>query len=503
METLSLAEVAAAVGGRFDGPADTPVVGPEICIDSRAVTPGALFVALPGERVDGHRFVAQALADGAHGALVAEVPEGVDASSCVVVDAGADGLGVRRALGRLARHLVDGLPDLHTIALTGSQGKTSTKDLLAAVLDSVGPTVAPQGSHNNEIGVPLTAGACDSDTAHLVVEMGARGRGHISYLCGITPPDVAMVLNVGVAHLGEFGSREAIAEAKGEIVEALSADGWAVLNGIDPHTRAMADRTRGRIAFFSGAGRPDTAADLIVWADDVHAGSLDRHHFTLVIERTTDTATTTERAAVELRLSGRHQVHNATAAAAAAATMGVPIARIATALSAAVPRSRWRMEVTRAENGLVVCNDAYNANPDSMLAALQSLAAIGRVERAEHPGSRTIAVLGDMLELGEAAPAEHEAMGRAVAALTIDVLIAVGEHAEDLIRGARAEAAHEVVTHRVEDAAGAAELAKSVATRHDVVLVKASRSVALESVADALLTPSAEGCGPRTTRSGE
>lgn len=483
MHPVSVAEIAAGIGGVTHDPGDL-VVGPDVCIDSRAVTPGALFVALPGENVDGHRFVQAALDAGAAAALVNHVPDGVDASRCIVVDAGADGLGVREAFGRVARHVIDALPGLRTVALTGSQGKTSTKDLLATVLGDAGATVAPEGSHNNEIGVPLTAVSCDEDTRYLVAEMGARGRGHIAYLCGIVPPSVAVVLNVGVAHLGEFGSREAIAQAKGEIVEALDADGWAVLNGTDPYTLGMATRTRGRIAWFSGAGRPTEPADVIVWADDVHTGDLDRHSFTLVVER----GDHVERFPVELQVSGRHQVGNAAAAAAAAVVLGVDPAAVAASLTAATSRSRWRMEITRRADGLVVCNDAYNANPDSMLAACHSLAAIGRAEQREHPGSRTIAVLGDMLELGDASAAEHRAIGRAVAALGIDELIAVGEFADDIVAGvSETDGGSPVSTHRAADTQEARKLAKQVASGHDVVLVKASRSMALEAVADELL----------------
>lgn len=482
MEPITLSELAASIGGGVEHLADVSV-GPDACIDSRKVTEGALFVALPGERVDGHAYVGAALAAGAAAALVDHVPEGVDPGRCIVVDRGADGHGVRAAFGRVARHVVDGFDGLQVIGITGSQGKTSTKDLLASILTDAAPTIAPVGSQNNEIGVPLTACSCSTDTRFLVAEMGARGIGHIAYLCDITPPSVAMVLNVGVAHVGEFGSRDAIARAKGELVEALDAQGWAVLNGMDPYTREMASRTRGKIAWFSGAGRPEVSADLIVWADGIASGELDRHRFTLVVER----GENVEHHPVELQVSGRHQVANATAAAAAAVALGVSPAAVAASLTAATSRSRWRMEVTRRRDGLVVCNDAYNANPDSMMAACRSLAAIGRAERRDHPGSRTVAVLGDMLELGDASAAEHQAIGRAVAALGIDVLIAVGEFGEDLVAGARGSDGPEVEAHRVDDAAEASELAKRVTTGQDVVLVKASRSIALETVADALL----------------
>ncbi|MDO5500197.1 MAG: UDP-N-acetylmuramoyl-tripeptide--D-alanyl-D-alanine ligase [Propionibacteriaceae bacterium] len=490
MDRLTLGRIAEAVGGRLTDPssAERPV-GPDVVIDSRAATPGALFVAFAGENVDGHDYIAKAHASGAAGALCQRVPDGLPAEAaagCIIVD------DPTKALGRLARAILDEHREVVVIGVTGSQGKTSTKDLLAQILAGAGPTVAPQGSFNNEIGVPLTATRVGHGTRHLVSEMGARGRHHIDYLCSLTPPRIGVVLNVGQAHVGEFGSREAIAVAKGELVEQVPAEGWAVLNGTDQRVVEMAARTRGRIALFSGAGRPGTPADLLVWADDVTADDLDRHSFTLRIEPLEGGA---ETAPVTLGLVGRHHVSNAAAAAAAALCAGVPLPAIAEALSAAVPQSRWRMELRERADGVVVVNDAYNANPDSMLAACDTLARMTRRRRTGRPEVRSWAILGQMFELGEVSAEEHEAIGRAVGSLQIDHLIALGADAPAMVAGARAGGC--------EHAQVAADIAEATALVRpapgDIVLVKASRAMGLEKVADALVAQGAETDRPEAS----
>ncbi|OYO13186.1 hypothetical protein CGZ98_05810 [Enemella evansiae] len=489
MEPLTLTRLAEVTGGRLAAgdPADDRQVGPDVVIDSRRVTPGALFVALAGEHVDGHDYLGAAAEAGAGAYLVQRIPDGLDdriAAACVVVDDPV------AALGRLGRSVIDALPELTVIGITGSSGKTSTKDLLAQLLADAGETVAPEGSYNNEIGVPLTATRADASTRFLISEMGARGRGHISYLCELTPPSIGVVLNVGQAHVGEFGSRDAIAVAKGELVEALPSDGWAVLNGTDSRVSAMAERTSARVALFSAAGQPDQPADLLVWADEPDADDLDRYSFTLVVERkravgVEQPGAETQRHAVALRLVGRHQVANAVAAAAAAIVAGLDPAQVATGLSAATSRSRWRMEVSERGDGVVVLNDAYNANPDSMMAALESLAAMVR-RRRHRPGfeqARGWAVLGEMLELGDTARAEHEAVGRAVGQLGIDHLVALGADAEAMVDAARVAGCPDPVV--------AGETGEAIARVRpepgDLVLVKASRLMALERVAEALL----------------
>ncbi|HHV22609.1 MAG TPA: UDP-N-acetylmuramoyl-tripeptide--D-alanyl-D-alanine ligase [Propionibacterium sp.] len=486
MDRMTLGRLAEVVEGRMvdPGAAERPV-GPDVVIDSRTATPGALFVAFAGDNVDGHDYIAAARDLGAAAALCQRIPDGLPedaAAGCVIVS------DPTAALGRLARWIIDGHPEVTVIGVTGSQGKTSTKDLLAQVLAKDGSTVAPEGSFNNEIGVPLTATRVGEGTRHLVSEMGARGRHHIDYLCSLTPPRIGVVLNVGQAHVGEFGSREAIAVAKGELVEQLPTEGWAVLNGTDPRVVEMAARTRARVALFSATGRPGTPADMLVWVDDIQADESDRHSFRLNVEWLDGR---TESATVALRLVGRHHVANAAAAAAVARCIGLPLATIAETLSAAKPLSRWRMEVLERDDGVVVVNDAYNANPDSMLAACETLARMARRRRATRPGVESWAVLGQMFELGDVSVAEHEAIGRAVGSLQIDHLISLGTDAPRMVEAARVAGCENATV--ATDVAMAVELVRPAPG--DVVLVKASRAMGLERVAEALVPQSPEASG--------
>jgi UDP-N-acetylmuramoyl-tripeptide--D-alanyl-D-alanine ligase len=459
---LTLAEVAEAVGGSTHDIPDpaTPVTGP-VVIDSRKVEPGGLFVAFAGERADGHDYATRAVAARAVAVLAAR-PVGVPA--IVVED-------VTAALGALARHVIERL-GVTVVALTGSSGKTSTKDLIAQLLRRVAPTVWPEGNLNNEIGLPLTALRATAETRQLVLEMGARGTGHIRYLTGLTPPRIGVVLNVGTAHIGEFGGREQIAQAKGELVEELSKDGLAVLNADDPLVRAMAERTNARVVLFG----EDGAAD--VRAENVTLGEHGQPSFTL--------RTPSGCGQVALRLYGEHHVSNALAAAAVARELGMPIDEIATALSEAGTLSRWRMEVTERADGVTVVNDAYNANPESMRAALRALAAMGKAAQAQ--GGRTWAVLGAMAELGGDALAEHDAVGRLAVRLNVSRLVAVGGTEAAWMRmGAYNEGSWGEESVHVSDAEAAIDLLRGELRPGDVVLVKASRSAALERVAQTLL----------------
>jgi UDP-N-acetylmuramoyl-tripeptide--D-alanyl-D-alanine ligase len=458
----SVAEIASAVGGRLTAGTDpgTVVTGP-VTADSRQVEPGGLFVALPGERVDGHDYTAAARARGAAAVLAAR-ETGVPS---VLVD---DPLA---AVGLVARNVLDRLPRLHVVGVTGSSGKTSTKDLIAGLLARLGPTVAPQGSFNNELGLPLTALRCDDGTRFLVAEMGARGPGHIAYLCGITPPATGVVTNVGTAHLGEFGSREAIAATKGELVEALPADGVAVLNADDPLVAAMASRTRARVVLVGQAPQAEIRAagvTLDAWA---------RPSFELV--------TPDGSIPVTLGLHGVHMVGNALAAAAVALAAGLPLDQVAAGLAEARPASRWRMEVQERPDGVVVVNDAYNANPDSARAALQALAAMHA-----DASRRTWAVLGEMLELGPDSAAEHDKLGRLAAELGVDRVVAVGEGARPVAAGAASTA--EATGNGTEpvwlaDGPAALDLLRTELRPGDVVLLKASRGIGLDRLAAALL----------------
>lgn len=450
MRRTALTQVADVVGGTVhDATSDVWVTG--AAIDSRRVAPGDLFVALPGERVDGHDFARAAFDNGA-AAVLASRPVGVPA---VVVADPAE------ALARLARWYKSTLR-ARTVGITGSQGKTSTKDLVAQVL--TGNVVAPVGSYNNELGLPLTVLRADDDTDFLVLEMSARGTGHIAWLCGIAPPEAGVVLNVGVAHLGEFGSREAIAQAKGELVEALPEDGVAILNADDPLVLAMRDRTRARVVTFGRQGD--------YRAEEVTLDALGRASFRL------------NGVPVTLRLVGEHHVGNALAAAAVAAWAGRSVEETAAALSSAVPRSRWRMEVRETKDGVTVINDAYNANPDSMRAALKALVAAGQ-------GKRTWAVLGEMAELGDAAPAAHDEIGRLCVRLDVSRLVVVGPLAKGIHGGASLEGSWGNEATYVDDTDAATALLRTELRPGDVVLVKASRAAGLERVALAL-TPDEE-----------
>ncbi|GAA2491910.1 UDP-N-acetylmuramoyl-tripeptide--D-alanyl-D-alanine ligase [Streptomyces gobitricini] len=471
MIALSLAEIAEIVGGQSHDIPDPAiqVTGP-VVIDSRQVEHGSLFAAFAGENVDGHDYARRAVDSGA-AAVLATRPVGVPA---IVVD------DVQTALGALARVVVGRL-GTRVVALTGSAGKTSTKDLIAQVLQRKGPTVWTPGSLNNEIGLPLTALRADKDTEHLVLEMGARGIGHIRYLTELTPPSIGLVLNVGSAHIGEFGGREQIAQAKGELVEALpsaEAGGIAVLNADDPLVRAMESRTHARVTLF---GESENAA---VRAENVRLTGTGQPSFRL--------HTPTGCSDVTLRLYGEHHVSNALAAAAVAHELGMPVDEIASALSEAGSLSRWRMEVTERPDGVTIVNDAYNANPESMRAALRALAAMGKAAHAK--GGRTWAVLGQMAELGDEALAEHDAVGRLAVRLNVSKLVAVGgREASWLQLGAYNEGSWGEESVHVSDARAAIDLLRSELRPGDVVLVKASRSVGLERIAQALLENTTEG----------
>ncbi|MCW2595521.1 MAG: murF [Jatrophihabitans sp.] len=480
MIELTLGEVTEIVGGRLVGADPAARVTGCVEFDSRAVSSGGLFVALPGERVDGHDFVAAATAAGAVASLVTRP---VDGPSIEVADGFA-------ALAALAAAVIRRLPDTVVIGVTGSSGKTSTKDLLARVLAQAGPTVAPPGSYNNELGHPYTVLRATPATRFLVLETSARGIGHIRYLTEIAPPRIGVVLNVGSAHLGEFGSRDAIAQAKGELVEALppgASGGVAILNADDPLVAAMAERTAARVVTFGEAAGAD------VRAEDVRLDDLGRPTFALV--------TATSRIRVALRLIGAHHVGNALAAAAVAVECGMTLGDIATALAGA-PASRWRMEVTERADGVLVLNDAYNANPESMRSALNTLAAVGQARRAA--GGRTFAVLGPMAELGADGPAEHDAIGRLAAELDISHVIAVGEPARPIQHGAALEGSWHGESRWVPDVDTALAVLRAELREADVVLVKASRAASLERVAlaiadDCMSGPAGEPGGTEPT----
>ena len=482
MIPLALEEIARITGARLDGGADPSAVvfGP-VVIDSRRAAPGGLFAAVEGERADGHDFAGAAFAAGAV-AVLGTRPCGGPA---LIVGS------VPVALARLAQEVVARLPQVAIAGITGSSGKTSTKDLAAQLVERLGPAVAPEGSYNNELGFPLTVLRADEQTRSMVLEMAARGVGHIASLCEIAPPRIGAVLNVGHAHTGEFGGIEQVARAKGELPAALpaaGAGGVAILNADDPRVMAMAERTEARVLTF-GLGPPPTSPTRPAppalgpasrssitapsfTATDVLLDDLGRPRFTLVTPAGT--------APVRLGLHGAHHVPNALAAAAIAAELGLGLADIAAGLSAATARSRWRMEVRQAPGGLTVVNDAYNANPESVRAALEALRHMAR-------GRRAFAVLGQMAELGEESRASHEEAGALAAGTGVTGLIVVGAEAEPIIDGARAADGWRGEVIGVPDGPSAVAALRGRLAEGDVVLVKASRAAGLESVAAALL----------------
>lgn len=459
MIALTLAEIAAITGGEVAGASSPVVVDGPVVIDGREAAAGGLFVAFAGERTDGHLHVPQAAENGAVAVLGSRPTE---LPTIVVAD-------VQQALQRLAREVVARIRaagGLTVVGITGSQGKTSVKDLLSAVLGQAAPTVATRGSYNNEIGMPLTALRVDAGTRYLVLEMGARGKGHIAELAGLVAPDIGVVLNVGHAHIGEFGSQEAIAEAKGELIEA--ATHTAVLNADDHRVAAMAARTRAQVLTF---GREQPAD---VRLEDLRLDRLGRPSFTL--------ATPAARVPVTLRLVGAHQAMNAAAAAAAALAAGLSAEQVGEALAGVTTLSRWRMELHELPSGVIVLNDAYNANPDSMRAGLDALAAIG----ADPEVRRTIAVLGEMKELGPDADREHAAVGRYAADVGIDRVVVVGEAARAMLDGLSGGRAAESAVLLADNDAAIAWVREHVAPG-DAVLFKASNGVRLYEVADSLL----------------
>jgi UDP-N-acetylmuramoyl-tripeptide--D-alanyl-D-alanine ligase len=445
---LTLTEIAALTGGTLVGPGPGlagRIVSAPVEYDSRKLQPGGLFAAFVGAAADGHDFAEKAIADGAIAVLGSRAVPGVP--TVLVEDPQA-------AMGRLARAVVDRLADLTVIGLTGSSGKTTTKDMLAGLLAGRGVTVATEGSLNNELGAPYTALQATADTRFLVLEMGSRGPGHLRYLCEITPPAIAVVVNVSVAHIGGFGSLDGVAAAKGELVEALPPDGLAVLNADDPRVRAMAGRSSARVVLAGEAGDAD------VRALDVVEGERGLYQYTL--------KEGSQEGLVRLGMAGRHQVGNSLLAAAVALAAGLTMDEVAAALGELRPVSSRRMDVFDRADGVTVIDDSYNANPASMAVALRTLVAIGK-------DRRTVAVLGSMAELGEFEKTGHEEVGRLAAELGVDRVVAVGEQAAPIDRGAGAVASWGGNSVLVTDQEAAIALLREELRPGDVVLVKGSR----------------------------
>ena len=476
---LSLSQIAAAVGGRLIGP-DATVTGP-VVTDSRQASPGALFVAVHGERTDGHAHLGSAGTLGAVGAIVsdlkaartglsgepAEAAESEDLSmGLVLVEDTVVALGAlaRTHLAGLRQGAVDRGERLTVVAMTGSVGKTTTKDLTRQLLASSGPTVAPRASFNNEIGLPLTVLEADESTRYLVLEMGASGSGHIAYLTDIAPLDAAAVLMIGHAHMGGFGSIEGVAAAKAEIIAGLLPEGTAILNADDARCAAMAELAPARVLTFSAQGEPaDLQAENVV-LDEAACAAFDLHLPGLDAPRR-----------VQLAVAGAHNVANALAAAGLALAAGLEPELIAERLGSVSIESPHRMDVSELSGDLLLIDDSYNANIDSMTAALAALPALA--------GSRRrVVVVSEMLELGESSAADHARTGELAAQAGAAMLIGIGS-TQEALDAARARGV-EVVGF--EDSATAISQIDALLSDGDAVLVKGSNGSGAWRLADHL-----------------
>jgi UDP-N-acetylmuramoyl-tripeptide--D-alanyl-D-alanine ligase len=443
---LTLAQVVAATGARVLGAGGA--VFTAVSTDTRTLAPGALFVALRGEHHDAHDYLDQAWAAGAAAVLVDRAVEPPAGRAALVV---ADTLVAYQQLAAAWRARFSPL----VVGITGSVGKTGCKELTAAVLGQRWTTLRSARNFNNEVGLPATLLRLGPEHGAAVLEMGMRGPGQIAELARLAQPDIGVLTTIGHSHLGVLGSRQAIAAAKGELLVELSPCGTAVLNADDEHQAALAGLCRGRVVWY-GLGAGD------VRAGEVRSAGLHGTRFLLTLPG--------DSAAVDLPVAGRHMVANALAAAAVGWVAGLDAATIAAGLTqtAAVP---GRLELVRLASGARVINDAYNAAPESVRAALAVLA-------DEPTAGRRIAVLGDMLELGEMAEAEHLRLGQDAAGL-VDVLVGVGELGALVVEGAQTQR-RDLPSFRVSDAQAAGELLASLVAPGDLVLLKASRALALE-----------------------
>ena len=448
MIPLQASEIAEIVGGTLHGQ-DLLVTEPPV-LNSADAVPGSLFLALKGENVDGHDFATDAFS---HGAVVALVTKAISGNYILVDD-------VTRALGALAHYVRKELKDLSVVGITGSQGKTTTKELLASVLSQVAETVAPSGNYNNDLGAPISLLRCTEKTKFCIVEMGARHLGDIAKLVAIAEPDIGVVLKVGTAHLGEFGSVEKIALTKSEMISSLRESAVAILGNYDAYTPKMSELHKGKIVRFGEDSNCSIRATDIEFREG-------RAHFDLV--------TPEGRSAVALRIVGLHQVANALAVAAIATELGLTLDQIAGGLSTAESNARWRMEIIELPQ-LLLINDSYNASPEAMSAALSTLALF-----AQERGGESWAFLGKMHELGESSQSDHAAIGTLAQELGIDHLVCVGapEFAATMDKNGPTS------IHLCSDKAEALVIAENV-NQGDVLLIKASRSEKLEELADAI-----------------
>jgi UDP-N-acetylmuramoyl-tripeptide--D-alanyl-D-alanine ligase len=462
MIKLPLREIAKAIDAQLVGDGEIEIVG-SVETDSRLVKPGSLFVAKPGAETDGHLFVAQALENGAVAVIVekqisADVPQLIVANSVL-------------ALGLLAKYVVAKVKlqgSLKVIGVTGSNGKTTTKNMLREVLSKAGPTVAPEESFNNEVGAPYSMLRIDYETKFLVVEMGAGGLGTIRYLAQMCKPDIGIELKVGLAHAGEFGGIEVTEKIKSELVEELEPSGVAILNFDDERVRQMSTKTKARIVSFGlGEALDYTASEIDV--------TLRGTQFNLHSQGSPVSV-------INLKILGEHHVYNALATLATAEILGVSRTVAIAALENMKLAEKWRMELSVASNGLTVINDAYNASPDSMKAALQTLAQLGRESK-----KKTVAVMGEMAELGEFSRLEHDAIGRIAVRLNLGQVVVVGKAAKLIHMGASQEGSWDGESKYFDEITDALDYLRGMLTGDEIVLVKSSKSANLRYLGEDLL----------------
>jgi len=462
MIAISLQEISEAIEAKLIGDG-TVVISGSVETDSRLIKAGSLFVAKPGEVTDGHEFVSSAIANGAV-ALIVEHEVSSTVPQLVVKDS-------VHALGLLAKHVVakvKALGQLKVIGVTGSNGKTTTKNMLREVLSTKGKTIAPEESFNNEVGAPYSMLKIDEQAKFLVVEMGAGGPGTIKYLAQMCEPDIGIELKVGLAHAGEFGGIEATENIKAELVEELAPTGIALLNFDDERAMNMATRTKAKaLTFGLGQDSDYSASDVAISLSGTSFGF---------------SAPDGTKSKVNLHILGEHHVYNALAALATGEILGVDRKEAIQAIESMKLAEKWRMELGVAESGLTVINDAYNASPDSMRAALQTLAQLGRIS-----GKKTVAVMGEMAELGEFSAHEHDAIGRIAVRLNLGQVVVVGKAAKLIHMGASQEGSWDGESQYFDEISNALAYLREMLTGDEIVLVKSSKSANLRFLGDDLL----------------
>jgi UDP-N-acetylmuramoyl-tripeptide--D-alanyl-D-alanine ligase len=469
MIPMTIEEIAKAISAQVKNLDSNVKVTGKVVIDSRKVSKGDLFVAINGENVNGLDFCAEAIKQGAVAVIAAK--EITDVPTLLVSIGNLDSKDVDQptvvALGKLATYLLTKLPNLWKVAVTGSSGKTTTKDLLADLGKLIGPTVAPAGSFNNEIGLPQTVLECDENTRVLVLEMGARRAGNIRHLCEIAKPDTSILLNIGTAHAGIFTSVEKILETKSEIIQCLTSADVAILNHED--VTFPKQKTNAQVVTFGLSGSDVSAKNVIL--NEQAQAQYDLEY----LGKTSQ---------VKLKIVGAHQVSNSLAAAAAFLKKGIDIELVAQTLSNSVAKSKWRMQIEVSKKNVTVINDAYNANPESMKSAIRTLKQIG-------VGKNTYAILGEMLELGELSSPKHQEIAELIQKLEIQNTIIIGSGAKS-IYDFLSNNGYKGKLHFVENVEKGISKAKEMIQPSDVVLVKASRSIGLERVANAIVSDFSE-----------